>query len=83
MSNINELVYEAVNKPKRFSPKVRRINIATQRKIFGGQRAAAIARKNNPVLDARKTMYRRLYLQAKAREQQMYQSRAKSEAMRR
>lgn len=86
MSNINQLVLEAVKKPgppKRFKPKVRRVNIKKQRSIYAGQAAAAISRKRNPALAARKKMYRDMYLKIKQREQQMYRAQARMQAMRR
>jgi hypothetical protein len=86
MSNINQLVLEAAKKPgppKRFRPKVRRVNIKKQRSIYAGQAAASISRKINPALAARKKMYRKMYLDIKKREQQMYAARARAMSMRR
>jgi len=83
MSDINQLVFEAVHQIKRFKPKIQRINIAKQRNRFGGQTAAAMARKRNPGMAAKKAMYRKMYLDIKKREQQMYRSAARSAAMKR
>jgi len=74
-----DLIYELTN---RFRTKIRSISIKNQRNMYKGQLASRLAKKLNPALDARKSMYRRMYLMMKQREQQLYGSKAKSLSMR-
>jgi len=67
---------------KRFRTKIRSLSVKKQRNMYKGQLASHLAKKLNPALDARKSMYRRMYLMMKQREQQMYGSKARSLSMR-
>ena len=75
MSNINKLVFEAMT---RFRPKIYRKSIQKQRSVYAGQLASNLAKQKAPGIDARKSFFRRKYLEFKAKEQRMFGSRARS-----
>lgn len=73
-----KLIYEIT---KHFRTKMRSISIKNQRNMYKGQIASRLSKKLNPALNARKAMYRHLYLMMKQKEQQMYGSKARSLSM--